>query len=60
MSNMLGSAAPSGPIRLLAVPGYEGRVNDVIYHPPQTRSEEDTAVIYFGGDVQVNIRQCPS
>lgn len=49
---MLGSTAPSGPIRLLAVPGYEGRVNDVIYHPPQTRSEEDSAVIYFGGDVQ--------
>ncbi|KAK3924340.1 UPF0565 protein C2orf69-like protein [Frankliniella fusca] len=52
MSNMLGSAAPNGPIRLLAVPGYEGRVNDIIYHPPQTRSEEDSAVIYFGGDVQ--------
>lgn len=49
---MLGSASSCGPIRLSAVPGYEGRINDVIYFPPQVRSEEDTAVIYFGGDVQ--------
>ncbi|XP_034251075.1 UPF0565 protein C2orf69 homolog isoform X2 [Thrips palmi] len=49
---MPGSAPPCGPVRLPAVPGYEGRVNDIIYYPPQIRSEQDTAVIYFGGDVQ--------
>lgn len=48
---MLGST-PCGPIRLPAVPGYEGRVNDVIYSPPQIRSDQDSAVVYFGGDVQ--------
>lgn len=50
---MLESASSCGPIRLPAVPGYEGRINDVIYFPPQMRSEQETAVIYFGGDVQV-------
>ncbi|KAJ1529835.1 hypothetical protein ONE63_006574 [Megalurothrips usitatus] len=49
---MLGSGPFCGPIRLPAVPGYEGRLNDVLYYPPQKRPEEGTAVIYFGGDVQ--------
>ncbi|XP_055685887.1 mitochondrial protein C2orf69 homolog isoform X2 [Lutzomyia longipalpis] len=48
-----------GPIRLTGVSGFEGRVNDVIYCPPlQKHSEadgeepENTAVVYFGGDIQ--------
>lgn len=59
-TTMLGSASSYGPIRLPAVPGYEGRINDIIYSPPQARSEEETAVIYFGGDVQVLYTYTPS
>uniref|UniRef100_A0A1B0CQM4 Potassium channel domain-containing protein n=2 Tax=Lutzomyia longipalpis TaxID=7200 RepID=A0A1B0CQM4_LUTLO len=52
-----------GPIRLTGVSGFEGRVNDVIYCPPlQKHSEadgeepENTAVVYFGGDIQAYIK----
>uniref|UniRef100_A0A6B2ELM5 Uncharacterized protein n=1 Tax=Phlebotomus kandelakii TaxID=1109342 RepID=A0A6B2ELM5_9DIPT len=48
-----------GPIRLTGVSGFEGRVNDVIYCPPlqkpsegDTEEPENTAVVYFGGDIQ--------
>ncbi|XP_055708056.1 mitochondrial protein C2orf69 homolog isoform X2 [Phlebotomus papatasi] len=53
------SGSGGGPIRLTGVSGFEGRVNDVIYCPPlQKPSEadgeepENTAVVYFGGDIQ--------
>lgn len=48
-----------GPIRLNGVKGYSTRTNNVIYCPPLIRSsnnKEDgpgSAVVYFGGDVQV-------
>lgn len=49
-----------GPIRLTAVHGYDGRANDVIYCPPLEKSYvgdsnllKNTAVVYFGGDIQV-------
>ncbi|XP_059609280.1 mitochondrial protein C2orf69 homolog isoform X2 [Phlebotomus argentipes] len=52
-----GSAA--GPVRLTGVSGFEGRVNDVIYCPPlqkpgegDSEEPENTAVVYFGGDIQ--------
>lgn len=55
------SGSGGGPIRLTGVSGFEGRVNDVIYCPPlQKPSEadgeepENTAVVYFGGDIQVS------
>ncbi|GAB0098176.1 UPF0565 protein C2orf69 homolog [Sergentomyia squamirostris] len=48
-----------GPIRLSGVTGFEGRVNDVIYCPPLQKPTpedgeelENTAVVYFGGDIQ--------
>ncbi|KAK9694318.1 C2orf69 [Popillia japonica] len=49
---MLGSPAPPSPIRLYAVTGYEGRANDIIYCHPALRSEKQSTVIYFGGDMQ--------
>lgn len=43
------------PIRLRAVNGYQHRVNDIVYCPPlvKVEDEEPSAVVYFGGDVQV-------
>ncbi|KAF4517493.1 hypothetical protein B566_EDAN004532 [Ephemera danica] len=43
---------PPTPVRLCSVAGYDGRVNDVVYCPPASRTTHNTAVIYFGGDVQ--------
>lgn len=44
------------PIRLNAVSGFQNRENDVVYCPPLVKhDDESTAVVYFGGDVQVNI-----
>lgn len=43
------------PIRIRAVSGFQNRSNDVVYCPPLIKSEDEppTAVVYFGGDVQV-------
>jgi hypothetical protein len=46
---------PPIPVRLCAVAGYDGRVNDIVYCPPSSRSDQNKAVIYFGGDVQVRV-----
>lgn len=59
---MLSETAPGSfagqttiPIRLRSVAGFQNRVNDVVYCPPLVKhDEESTAVVYFGGDVQVN------
>lgn len=45
-----------GPIRFSSVNGYDGRTNDILYSPPKLKpggNDEQTAVVYFGGDVQV-------
>lgn len=48
------SPLPGGPIRLSNVQGYEQRMNDVIYCPPLEKyTDENLAVVYFGGDIQV-------
>jgi len=44
---------PPIPVRLCSVAGYDGRVNDIVYCPPTSRTDQNKAVIYFGGDVQV-------
>lgn len=47
---------PVGPIRLNSIKGYSNRTNNVIYCPPLIKTPPDdtpTAVVYFGGDVQV-------
>lgn len=50
-----------GPIRLSSVQGYETRTNDIIYCPPLEKAYvrdgkdlQNTAVVYFGGDIQVS------
>lgn len=48
---------PGGPIRLNSIKGYMQRTNNVIYCPPLMKSSKEqtlSAVIYFGGDVQVS------
>lgn len=41
-------------VRLLSMPGYEERSNDVIFIPRQFKlTEEISVVVFFGGDVQV-------
>lgn len=64
----LKTATPSakntgGPIRLSSVQGYETRTNDVIYCPPlekayirEGKELQNTAIVYFGGDIQVSRR----
>lgn len=44
-----------GPLRLLNVPGFEQRTNDIVYCCPQTRTDPTDIVVFFGGDVQVKI-----
>lgn len=44
-----------GPLRLLNVPGFEQRTNDIIYCCPQTRIDCTDIVVFFGGDVQVTL-----
>jgi Uncharacterised protein family UPF0565 len=47
-----------GPIRLNSIKGYANRNNNVIYCPPLIRTsgkDDATAVVYFGGDVQVSV-----
>lgn len=45
-----------GPVRINGIKGYQNRTNHIIYCPPLLRSKDDcTAVVYFGGDVQVCI-----
>lgn len=64
---MLGSGAdrlctPStsaGPFRIFSVAGFQNRANDIVYCPPIIKQptqnvEDSTAVVYFGGDVQVH------
>lgn len=41
--------------RLLSVPGYNRLVNDIIFIPRQTSKESTSVVVFFGGDIQVNI-----
>ena len=50
---MLGAPPPACPVRLCGVTGYDGRINDVVYCNPAVRAEQDMAVVFFGGDVQV-------
>jgi hypothetical protein len=50
---MLGTPPQACPVRLCGVTGYEGRINDVVYCHPAVRAEQDMAVVFFGGDVQV-------
>lgn len=38
--------------RFHSILGYEERVNDVIYCPPQSKTNAVDTVVYFGGDVQ--------
>lgn len=48
--------AHGGPLRFSAVNGFDGRTNDMLYSPPienTEANEESSAVVYFGGDVQV-------
>lgn len=45
-------------LKLKGVVGYKGRQNDVIYCHPLERSEQTTAVIYFGGDIQASLELC--
>ncbi|XP_066992811.1 mitochondrial protein C2orf69 homolog isoform X2 [Anabrus simplex] len=52
LGRMLGTPPPSCAIRLCGVNGYDGRINDVVYCHPLERAENDTAVVFFGGDVQ--------
>lgn len=50
-------ASYGGPIRLNNIKGYSNRTNNIIYCPPLmqcTNKDESTAVVYFGGDVQVS------
>lgn len=50
---------PVGPIRLNSIKGYSNRTNNVIYCPPLIKTAPDevpTAVVYFGGDVQVGLK----
>lgn len=55
---MLGALTPAGesalPIRFCGVQGYDGRQNDVIYCHPVVRTEKQSTVVFFGGDMQVN------
>lgn len=49
-------SAHGGPLRFCAVNGFDGRTNDMLYSPPIEKpdsNEESSAVVYFGGDVQV-------
>lgn len=48
----------AGPFRIFAVTGFQNRANDIVYCPPirptgSENAEDSTAVVYFGGDVQV-------
>lgn len=50
----------AGPFRIFSVAGFQNRTNDIVYCPPIIRQqnqnvEDSTAVVYFGGDVQVRI-----
>lgn len=42
----------SSPLRLCGLVGYEGRTNDVIYCHPTEKSSNQSALVFFGGDVQ--------
>lgn len=57
------STTSAGPFRIFSVAGFQNRTNDIVYCPPiirqqqstQNVEEDSTAVVYFGGDVQVTI-----
>lgn len=42
-------------IRLLQINGYANRINDIIYCKPVTVEQNDSVVVFFGGDVQVRM-----
>lgn len=51
-------SSATGPFRLFAVSGFQNRTNDIVYCPPILKNindneDDSTAIIYFGGDVQV-------
>lgn len=51
-------SSTTGPFRLFAVSGFQNRTNDIVYCPPILKNlneneDDSTAIIYFGGDVQV-------
>lgn len=50
---MLGLPPLPCPLRLKDVKGFEGRTNDIIYCSPKKSEQPASAVVYFGGDVQV-------
>lgn len=41
-----------GPVRMMKVPGYQGRTNDIVYMEPLSRDGSNSVVVFFGGDVQ--------
>ena len=44
--------------RLVAVRGYENRVNDIIFAAKITEEIFENVSIFFGGDVQVRFARC--
>ncbi|KAF5282990.1 hypothetical protein FQA39_LY04861 [Lamprigera yunnana] len=52
LRSMLGVITPAFPIRLCGITGYDKRVNDVIYFPPNVLKHVHSTVVFFGGDVQ--------
>lgn len=50
---MLGTASLPCPLRVAQVKGFEGRTNDIIYCHPLDKAPHSSAVVFFGGDVQV-------
>lgn len=55
---MLGLPPLPCPLRLKEVIGLEGRTNDIVYCPPKLSDPATSAVIFFGGDVQVKTHLC--
>lgn len=52
--SMLTAAEESAlPLRFCGVAGFEDRNNDVIYCHPVVRTEKQSTVVFFGGDMQV-------
>ncbi|KAF5301598.1 hypothetical protein FQR65_LT08903 [Abscondita terminalis] len=53
LRNMLGELTPAVfPIRLCGITGYDKRVNDIVYCPPNVQKHVNSTVVFFGGDVQ--------
>lgn len=52
LQSMLGVLTPVFPIRLCGITGYDKRVNDVVYCPPNVQKPVHSTAVFFGGDVQ--------